>query len=140
MSEPKDGAAPVEGALELTDFTGLAESHSLDGIGLPAIGDNGASHMAVYYGERISLAAPADVYRKMEDGTWRHIVADAYLTDKAGGGRPCRASRWCGTPRSTSGGVTPIRTASPAQRGKYHPGRRCGLRPEPARVPFGRCA
>ena len=41
--------------------------------------------MAVYYGERISLAAPADAYRKMEDGTWRHIVCDAYLTDKAGG-------------------------------------------------------
>lgn len=86
VSEPKDDAATVEGALELPDFTGLAESHSLDGIELPAIGDNGAGHMAVYYGERISLAAPADAYRKMEDGTWRHIVCDAYLTDKAGGG------------------------------------------------------
>lgn len=85
VSEPKDDAATVEGALELPDFTGLAESHSLDGIELPAIGDNGTGHMAVYYGERISLAAPADAYRKMEDGTWRHIVCDAYLTDKAGG-------------------------------------------------------
>ena len=41
--------------------------------------------MAVYYGERISLATPTDVYRKMGDGTWRHIVCDAYLTDRAGG-------------------------------------------------------
>lgn len=141
VSKPKDGASPVEGALELPDFSGVTESHSLDGIELPAIGDNGAGHMAVYYGERISLAAPTDVYRKMGDGTWRHIVCDAYLTDKAaGGGRPCEASRWSGTPRSTSGGATPIRTASPAQRGKYHSGRRCGLRPEAAYVPCGRCA
>ena len=93
VSEPKDDAATAQGALELPDFTGLAESHSLDGIELPAIGDNGAGHMAVYYGERISLTAPADAYRKMEDGTWRHIVCDAYLTDKAGGGRPCETSR-----------------------------------------------
>ena len=140
VSKPKDGASPVEGALELPDFSDLAESHRLDGIGLPAIGDNGAGHMAAYYGERISFAAPASVYRKMGDGTWRHIVCDAYLTDKAGGGRPCEASKWCGTPRSTSGGATPIRTASPAQRNRYQSGRRCGLRPEPARVPFGRCA
>lgn len=140
VSEPKDDAATVEGALELPDFTALAESHSLDGIELPAIGDNGAGHMAVYYGERISLAVPTGAYRKMEDGTWRHIVCDAYLTDTAGGGRPCKASRWSGTPRSTSGGATPIRTASPAQRGKYEPGRRCGLRPEPARVPCRRRA
>lgn len=140
VSEPKDDAATVQGALELPDFTGLAESHSLDGIELPAIGDNGAAHMAVYYGERISLAAPAGAYRKMEDGTWRHIVCDAYLTDKAGGGRPCETSRWSGTPRYISGGATPIRTASPAQRDKYHPGRGCGLRPEPARVPCRRCA
>ena len=140
VSKPKDGASPVEGALELPDFSDLEESHSLDGIELLAIGDNGAGHMAAYYGERVSLAAPADVYRKMADGTWRHIVCDAYLTDRAGGGRPCEASRWCGTPRSTSGGATPIRTASSAQRNRYHPGRRCGLRPEPARVPFGRCA
>ena len=140
VSKPKDGASPVGGALELPDFTGLSEYHTFDGIELPAIGDNGAGHMATYYGERVSLAAPAGAYRKMGDGTWRHIVCDAYLTDKAGGGRPCEASRWCGTPRSTSGGATPIRTASPAQRNRYHPGRRCGLRPEPARVPFGRCA
>lgn len=138
--KPSDRAEVIDGALGLVDFTGRNEKHRLDNIDLPAIGDDGVGHMAVYYGERISLATPTDVYRKMGDGTWRHIVCDAYLTDKAGGGRPCRASRWSGTPRSTSGGATPIRTASPAQRGKFHPGRRCGLRPEPARVPFGRCA
>ena len=139
VSKPKDGASPVEGALELPDFTGLAEHHSLDGIELPSIGDSGAGHMAAYFGERISLTMPVGVYRKMGDGTWRHIVCNAYLTDRTGGGRPCKASRWCGTPRSTSDGATPIRTASPVQRNKYHPGRRCGLRPEPARVPHGRC-
>lgn len=139
-SKPKDGASSVEGALELPDFSGVTESHSLDGIELPAIGDNGAGHMAAYYGERITLVAPTDVYRKMGDGTWRHIACDAYLTDKAGGGRPCEASRWCGTPRSTSDGATPIRTASRAQRNKYQSGRRCGLRPGPAHVPCGRCA
>ena len=139
VSKPKDGASPVEGALELPDFSDVAESHNLDGIELPAIGDNGAGHMAVFYGERISLAVPAGVYRKMGDGTWRRIVCDAYLTDKAGGVRPCEASRWSGTPRSTSGGATRIRTASPAQRNKYQSGRRCGLRPEPAHVPYGRC-
>ena len=140
VSKPKDGAAPIEDALELPVFTGLDEHHSLDGIELPTIGDNGAGHMAAYFGERISLTVPAGVYYKMGDGTWRHIVCDAYLTDKAGGGRPCKASRWCGTPRSTSGGATPIRTASPAQSNKFQSGRRCGLRPEPARVPSGRCA
>ena len=139
-SQPKDGAASISGALGLPDFSDDIESHALDGIDLPAIGDNGAGHMAVYYGERISLTTPTDVYRKMEDGTWRHIVCDAYLTDKAGGGRPCRASRWSGTPRSTSGGATPIRTASPAQRGNYEPGRRRGLRPQAAHVPYGRRA
>ena len=48
--------------------------------------------------------------------------------------------RWCGTPAYTSGGATTIRTASPAQRVKYHPGRRCGLRPEAVHVPCGGCA
>ena len=139
-SQPKDGAASISGALGLPDFSGDIESHALDGIDLPAIGDNGAGHTAVYYGERISLATPTDVYRKMGDGTWRHIVCDAYLTDRAGGGRPCRASRWSGTPRSTSGGATPIRTASPRQRNNYEPGRRRGLRPQAAHVPCGRCA
>ena len=86
VSMPKDGAAPIEDALELPDFTGLNEHHSLDGIELPTIGDNGAGHMAAYFGERISLTVPAGVYRKMGDGIWRHIVCDAYLTDKAGGG------------------------------------------------------
>ncbi len=90
VSKPKDGASPVEGALELPDFSDVAESHSLDGIELPAIGDNGAGHMAAYYGERISFAAPTSVYRKMGDGTWRHIVCDAYLTDKAGGVVPAK--------------------------------------------------
>ena len=84
-SQPKDGAASILGALGLPDFSGDIESHALDGIELPAIGDNGAGHMAVYYGERISLATPTDAYRKMGDGTWRHIVCDAYLTDRAGG-------------------------------------------------------
>ena len=139
-SQPKDGAASILGALGLPDFSGDIESHALDGIELPAIGDNGAGHMAVYYGERISLATPTDAYRKMGDGTWRHIVCDAYLTDRAGGGRPCRTSRWCGTRRSTSGGATPIRTASPRQRSNYESGRRRGLRPKAAHVPCGRCA
>lgn len=58
---------------------------------------------------------------------------------RLGGGRLSRQSRWNATRPCTPCGRMRNRTASPAQRNKYQTGRGCGLRPEPARVPYGRC-
>lgn len=69
-----DGAPEVAGALELPDYGKGRESHSLGGIALPAIVDDGRAHKAVYWGERVAPAKPEDVYRKTSDGTWRRYV------------------------------------------------------------------
>ena len=138
--KPSDRAEVVDGALGLVDFTERNEKHRLDKIDLPAIGDDGIAHAAFYRGESVTLADSADVFTKREDGTWRRLVFKGYMPDKAGGGRLSRQSRWNATRPCTPCGRMRNRTASPAQRNKYHPGRGCGLRPEPARVPFGRCA
>lgn len=138
--KPSDRAEVVDGALGLVDFTERNEKHRLDKIDLPAIGDDGIAHAAFYRGESVTLADSADVFTKREDGTWRRLVFKGYMPDKAGGGRLSRQSRWNATRPCTPCGRMRNRTASPAQRNKYHPGRGCGLRPEPARVPFWRCA
>lgn len=75
-----DGAPEVPGALELPDYSKGRESHSLGGITLPAIGDDGRAHKAVYWGERVAPAKPEDVYRKTSDGTWRRYVPMCWLT------------------------------------------------------------
>ena len=138
--KPSDTADAVDGALGLPDFTGFAERHRLDKIDLPAIGDGGVGHTAFYRGESVTLAGYEDVFTKREDGTWRRLVFKGYMPDRAGGGRLSRQSRWNATRPSTPCGRMRSRTASPRQRTNDGSGRRCGLLPEPAHVPDGRCA
>lgn len=83
--KPSDRAEVVDGALGLVDFTGRVEKHRLDKIDLPAIGDDGVAHAAFYRGESVTLAGSADVFTKLEDGTWRRLVFKGYMSDKAGG-------------------------------------------------------
>ena len=138
--KPSDRAEVIDGALGLVDFTGRNEKHRLDKIDLPAIGDDGVAHAAFYRGESVTLAGSADVFTKLEDGTWRRLVFKGYMSDKAGGGRLSRQSRWNATRPYMPYGRLRSRTASPRQRSKYESGRRCGLRPQAAHVPCGRCA
>lgn len=86
--KPSDMAEVIDGALGLVDFTGRNEKHRLDKIDLPAIGDDGVAHAAFYRGEPVTLAGSADVFTKLEDGTWRRLVFKGYMSDKAGGGSP----------------------------------------------------
>ena len=83
--KPSDRAEVIDGALGLVDFTGRNEKHRLDKIDLPAIGDDGVAHAAFYRGESVTLAGSADVFTKLEDGTWRRLVFKGYMSDKAGG-------------------------------------------------------
>lgn len=138
--KPSDRAEVVDGALGLVDFTGRVEKHRLDKIDLPAIGDDGVAHAAFYRGESVTLAGSADVFTKLEDGTWRRLVFKGYMSDKAGGGRLSRQSRWNATRPYMPYGRLRSRTASPRQRSNYESGRRRGPRPEAAHVPCGRCA
>lgn len=138
--KPSDRAEVIDGALGLVDFTGRNEKHRLDKIDLPAIGDDGAAHAAFYRGESVALAGSADVFTKLEDGTWRRLVFKGYMSDKAGGGRLSRQSRWNATRPYMPYGRLRSRTASPRQRSNYESGRRRGLRPQAAHVPCGRCA
>lgn len=137
--KPSDRAEVIDGALGLVDFTGRNEKHRLDNIDLPAIGDDGVAHAAFYRGESVTLAGSADVFTKLEDGTWRRLVFKGYMSDKAGG-RLSRQSRWSATRPYMPYGRLRSRTASQRQRSNYESGRRCGLRPEAAHVPYGRCA
>lgn len=138
--KPSDRAEIIDGALGLVDFTGRNEKHRLDKIDLPAIGDDGVAHAAFYRGESVTLAGSADVFTKLEDGTWRRLVFKGYMSNKAGGGRLSRLSRWNATRPYMPYGRLRSRTASPRQRSNYEPGRRRGLRPQAAHVPYGRCA
>lgn len=138
--KPSDRAEVIDGALGLVDFTGRNEKHRLDKIDLPAIGDDGVAHAAFYRGESVTLAGSADVFTKLEDGTWRRLVFKGYMSDKEGGGRLSRQSRWNATRPYMPYGRLRSRTASPRQRSNNEPGRRRGLRPQAAHVPCGRCA
>ena len=80
-----DSAPEVAGALDLVDFARSAETHALDGLTLPAIGDDGVGHKAAYWGERVAPARPRSVYSKRSDGTWRRYVAECWLTSAGGG-------------------------------------------------------
>lgn len=86
--KPSDRAEVIDGALGLVVFTGRNEKHRLDNIDLPTIGDDGVAHAAFYRGESVTLAGSADVFTKLEDGTWRRLVFKGYMSDKAGGGSP----------------------------------------------------
>lgn len=79
-----DSAPEVAGALDLVDFARSAETHALDGLTLPAIGDDGVGHKAVYWGERVAPARPRSVYSKRSDGTWRRYFAECWLTSAGG--------------------------------------------------------
>ena len=140
FSQASDSSDEVPTAISLPEFAGRIEEHRVDGLSLPAIGDDGDAHLSAYRNESLALSGKSSVYQRMEDGTWRRLKCNCYLTDKTGGGRLRRRSRYSATPRSISNGPWPSQTASRAQRGKYHSGRGCGLRPEPVRVPCGRCA
>lgn len=83
--KPSDRAEVIDGALGLVVFTGRNEKHRLDNIDLPTIGDDGVAHAAFYRGESVTLAGSADVFTKLEDGTWRRLVFKGYMSDKAGG-------------------------------------------------------
>lgn len=85
-ADASDSAPVIAGALDLVDFGMNAEEHALDGLALPAIGDDGIAHKAVYWGERVAPAKPRSVYSKQQDGTWRRFIAECWLTSAAGGG------------------------------------------------------
>lgn len=75
-----ESAAPLAESWTLPDFGLSDERHTLDGIALPAIGDDGPAHKALYLGETVALARPEGrVYARMEDGTWAGFRAVAWL-------------------------------------------------------------
>ena len=83
-ADASDSAPEIAGALDLVDFGMSAEAHTLDGLMLPAIGDDGFGHKAVYRGELVAPAKPRSVYSKQQDGTWRRYVAECWLTSAGG--------------------------------------------------------
>lgn len=79
---PSDTAPVYSRALMLPTFANV-DKHALDGVTLPAIGDDGEGHRAMYHGESCTLAVPAPAYEKTADGTWRTLKAEAWLTSGA---------------------------------------------------------
>lgn len=78
-----ESTAPLAKSWSLPDFGLSDERHALDGIGLPAIGDDGPAHKALYLGESVTLAKPMGrVYARMEDGTWAGFRAAAWLASQ----------------------------------------------------------
>lgn len=78
-----ESAAPLAESWTLPDFGLSDERHTLDGIALPAIGDDGPAHKALYLGESVTLARPTGrVYARMEDGTWAGFRAVAWLASQ----------------------------------------------------------
>lgn len=78
-----ESTAPLAESWTLPDFGLSGERHTLDGIALPAIGDNGPAHKALYLGESVTLAKPTGrVYARMEDGTWAGFRAVAWLASQ----------------------------------------------------------
>ena len=78
-----ESTAPLAESWTLPDFGLSGERHTLDGIALPAIGDDGPAHKALYLGESVTLAKPTGrVYARMEDGTWAGFRAVAWLASQ----------------------------------------------------------
>lgn len=78
-----ESTAPLAESWTLPDFGLSDEKHSLNGIGLPAIGDDGPAHKALYLGESVTLARPMGrVYARMGDGTWAGFRAVAWLASQ----------------------------------------------------------
>lgn len=75
--------APMAEAWGLPDFGLSDEAHALDGLSLPAIGDDGPAHKALYLGESVALSRPSDkVFAHMDDGTWAGFRAVAWLASQ----------------------------------------------------------
>lgn len=78
-----ESTAPLAESWMMPDFGLSEERHALDGIALPAIGDDGPAHKALYLGESVTLARPEGrVYARMEDGTWAGFRAVAWLASQ----------------------------------------------------------
>lgn len=78
-----ESTAPLAESWSLPDFRLSDERHSLSGVGLPAIGDDGPAHKALYLGESVTLARPMGrVYARMEDGAWAGFRAVAWLASQ----------------------------------------------------------
>lgn len=86
FAQASDSSAEVPDALALPDFFGRTENHRIGGVDLPAIGDDGDAHLSVYRNESLALSGKSSVYQRMEDGTWRRLKCNCYLTDNTGGG------------------------------------------------------
>lgn len=127
-------------SFKLPDFSQKAERHRLDGVDLPAIGDDGEGHIALYLGERLTPSKPGAVFARLADDTWRRYTSECWLTSATGGVPQSPPSPRSGTPRSSSSGPRRKPKASPAREARYVKGRGCGPRPGFARVPYGRCA
>lgn len=96
---PREDADAYEGAMALPDFTGREPAHRLpapvsattDGtraaaaadVDLPAIGDDGPAHRALYKGESFRLTDPATVFRYMGSHRWRSYRFEGWYTDEA---------------------------------------------------------
>lgn len=81
-TSPESTASLAE-SWTLPDFGLSDERHTLDGIGLPTIGDDGPAHKALYLGESVTLARPTGrAYARMEDGTWAGFRAVAWLASQ----------------------------------------------------------
>lgn len=96
---PREDADAYEGAMALPDFTGREPAHRLpapvsastdgtraaaaDDVDLPAIGDDGPAHRALYKGESFRLTDPATVFRYMGSHRWRSYRFEGWYTDEA---------------------------------------------------------
>ena len=89
-----ESTAPLAESWSLPDFGLSDERHALDSIGLPAIGDDGPAHKALYLGESVTLARPMGrVYARMEDGTWAGFRAVAWLASQDSDSQMTRSRR-----------------------------------------------
>lgn len=77
--------APESHALELADWSSAGENHMVDGIALPAIGDDGPAHRTLYRNERLAIDKPHDAFAQEPDGTWRRFKAKCWLKAADGG-------------------------------------------------------
>ena len=83
-TEPVQNKADALSSFKLPDFSQAPEKHRLDGIGLPALGDNGEGHIALYHGERLAPTKPGEVFARLADETWRRYVPECWLTSADG--------------------------------------------------------
>ena len=83
-TEPLPYKPDALSSFKLPDFSQASERHRLDGIALPAIGDDGEGHIALYVGERLTPTKPDTVFARLADETWRRYVPECWLTSADG--------------------------------------------------------